>query len=229
MRGLWLIITHSCTATIKRSHLRSMQHPTTSQMGGQSVPALCAQSFTEGSASPPSGQFLQLFFPLGPNPWLRWVSEWQPLITVPLFVTPWTVAHQTPLSMGFPGKNIEWVAIPFSRGSSWPRDWAHVSWDSCLVGRLFTAEAGEGLLTNSTGSGRGISPATLCQGCRVGERYKCQLCGLRGQWYHNLWKLNWKIERRQSRDNFSYCHRRRNNNTLISVSLGCSNLMDCLL
>ena len=25
---------------------------------------------------------------------------------VPLFVTPWTVAHQPPLSMGFPGKNI---------------------------------------------------------------------------------------------------------------------------
>ena len=147
-----------------------------------------------------------------------------------LFVTPWTG--------NLPGSSVhgilqtrilEWVSMTSSRGSSWPRDWAHVSWDSCLVGRLFTAEAGEGLLTNSTGSGRGISPATLCQGCRVGERYKCQLCGLRGQWYHNLWKLNWKIERRQSRDNFSYCHRRRNNNTLISVSLGCSNLMDCLL
>ena len=57
---------------------------------------------------------------------------------VPFFVTPWTVAHQTPLSMGFPGKNIEWVAIPFSRGSSWPRDWAQVS---CIAGRFFTVWA----------------------------------------------------------------------------------------
>ena len=27
----------------------------------------------------------------------------------------------------FPGQNTEWVAIPFSRGSSQPRDWTHVS------------------------------------------------------------------------------------------------------
>ena len=29
----------------------------------------------------------------------------------------------------------EWVAISFSRGSSWPRDWTQVS---CIAGRLFT-------------------------------------------------------------------------------------------
>ena len=29
----------------------------------------------------------------------------------------------------------EWVAIPFSRGSSWPRDWTQVS---CIAGRFFT-------------------------------------------------------------------------------------------
>ena len=29
---------------------------------------------------------------------------------------------------------LEWVAIPFSRGSSQPRDWTHVS---CIAGRLF--------------------------------------------------------------------------------------------
>ena len=27
---------------------------------------------------------------------------------------------------------LEWVAISFSRGSSWPRDWTHVSWHSCM-------------------------------------------------------------------------------------------------
>ena len=30
---------------------------------------------------------------------------------------------------------LEWVAIPFSRGSSWPRDWTQLS---CVAGRLFT-------------------------------------------------------------------------------------------
>ena len=32
---------------------------------------------------------------------------------------------------------LEWVAIPFSRGSSPPRDQTHVS---CLAGRVFTTE-----------------------------------------------------------------------------------------
>ena len=36
-----------------------------------------------------------------------------------LFVTPWTIAHQAPLSMGF---SMAWVAMPFSRGSSQPRN-----------------------------------------------------------------------------------------------------------
>ena len=30
---------------------------------------------------------------------------------------------------------LEWVAMPFSRGSSWPRDWTHVSH---ISGRFFT-------------------------------------------------------------------------------------------
>ena len=30
---------------------------------------------------------------------------------------------------------LEWVAISFSRGSSWPRDWTHVSCSSC-IGKL---------------------------------------------------------------------------------------------
>ena len=37
--------------------------------------------------------------------------------------TPWAVAHQASLSMGILQVRIlEWVAIPFSRGSSQPRD-----------------------------------------------------------------------------------------------------------
>ena len=43
-------------------------------------------------------------------------------------VTPWTVAHQAPLYMGIlQARTLEWVALPFSRGSSWPRDRNHVS------------------------------------------------------------------------------------------------------
>ena len=33
---------------------------------------------------------------------------------------------------------LEWVAIPFSRESSWPRDW---TWVSCIAGRSFTVWA----------------------------------------------------------------------------------------
>ena len=44
-------------------------------------------------------------------------------------MTLWTVAHQTPLSVGVFKQEYR-VAISFSRGSSWPRDRAHVSCDS---------------------------------------------------------------------------------------------------
>ena len=40
-----------------------------------------------------------------------------------LFVTPWAIAHLAPLSMGIlQARLLEWVAFPFSRGSSQPRD-----------------------------------------------------------------------------------------------------------
>ena len=52
-----------------------------------------------------------------------------------LCVTLWTVAHQASLSMRLSRK--EEVVMPFSRGSSWPRDWTHVSY---IVGRIFTDE-----------------------------------------------------------------------------------------
>ena len=61
----------------------------------------------------------------------------QSLSHVQLFVTPWTVAHQALLSMGFQARVLEWVAISFSRGSSWPRDQTCIS---CTGGRFFTTE-----------------------------------------------------------------------------------------
>ena len=57
---------------------------------------------------------------------------------VRLLATPWTVAHQAPLSMGILQAGIlEWVAMLFSRGSSSPRD------QTCVfhfAGGLFTTE-----------------------------------------------------------------------------------------
>ena len=54
-----------------------------------------------------------------------------------LCVTPWTVAHQAPMFMGFPRQELEWVAISFSRASSWSRDQTRIS---CIAGRFFTTE-----------------------------------------------------------------------------------------
>ena len=54
---------------------------------------------------------------------------------VQFFATPWNVAHQAPLSMGFPRQEIlEWVAISSSRGFSWPWDQTHIF---CIAGRFF--------------------------------------------------------------------------------------------
>ena len=54
---------------------------------------------------------------------------------VPLFVTPWAVTHQTPLSWDSPGKNTEWFAILSSKGSFQLRDRTHFS---CIGRGFFT-------------------------------------------------------------------------------------------
>ena len=46
---------------------------------------------------------------------------------VQLFVTLWTIACQAPLSIGFSRQEYWSGLLPSSRGSSWPRDWTHVS------------------------------------------------------------------------------------------------------
>ena len=51
-------------------------------------------------------------------------------------MTPWTIAFQAPLSMGF-SRHEYWSGflLPFSRGSSQPRNQTQVS---CIAGRFFT-------------------------------------------------------------------------------------------
>ena len=68
---------------------------------------------------------------------------------VRLFATPWVIACQAPLSMGFlQARLLEWVAISPSRGSSRPRD---RTWGSCIAGRFFTTSTTwEALLTSYT-------------------------------------------------------------------------------
>ena len=51
------------------------------------------------------------------------------------FVIPWTVSCQVPCPWVLQARILEWVAVPFSRGSSWPRDGTQVSW---IAGRFFT-------------------------------------------------------------------------------------------
>ena len=63
-----------------------------------------------------------------------------------LFVTQWTAARQASLSITISSSGssvhgilqatiLEWVAIPFFRGSSWSRGQTQVS---CIAGRFFT-------------------------------------------------------------------------------------------
>ena len=57
-----------------------------------------------------------------------------------LSVTPWTVARQTPLPMGF-SRQEYWSGLPCppSKGPSWPRDWTCVSYGlPALAGGVFT-------------------------------------------------------------------------------------------
>ena len=52
----------------------------------------------------------------------------QSLSHVQLFATPWIAAHRASLSIGISQARIlERVAISFSRGSSWTRDWTPIS------------------------------------------------------------------------------------------------------
>ena len=69
------------------------------------------------------------------NPEVNW-TEVKSLSRVQLFVTPWTVGYQDPLSMGF-SRQEYWSGLPFpSPGEySWPRD---QTWVSHIVGRRFT-------------------------------------------------------------------------------------------
>ena len=56
--------------------------------------------------------------------------KWKSLNHVWLFATPWTVCSLPGASVHgiLQARILEWVAIPFSRGSPQPRDQTHISY-----------------------------------------------------------------------------------------------------
>ena len=59
-------------------------------------------------------------------------------VTSNSFLTPWTVAHQAPLSMGFPRKEY-WSGLPFPSPGDIPDPEIEPT-STALVGRFFTTE-----------------------------------------------------------------------------------------
>ena len=76
-------------------------------------------------------------------PWTSQLHE-SPLPRVYMLVTQLWPILCDPMDCSSPGSSVleilqarmlKWVAIPFSRGSSWPRAWTGVS---CIAGKFFT-------------------------------------------------------------------------------------------
>ena len=85
---------------------------------------------------------------------------WRQLLShVWLFVTPWTVACQAPLSMGF-SRQEYWSGLPlfFSRWSSRPRNRTHISCVSCIALRFFTTESPGKPATSQKGNSLTLLP-----------------------------------------------------------------------
>ena len=78
---------------------------------------------------------------LGGNSQRRYVSQriWLSLSCVRFFVTPWTVALQASLSMGFP-RQAYWSRLPFPPPGDLPNLWIKPT-SLALAGRFFTTES----------------------------------------------------------------------------------------
>ena len=68
-------------------------------------------------------------------PWWKW--KCYSLSHVQFFVTPWTVTHQTPLSMEFPRQEY-WSGLPFPSPGHLPNSGPYWTQVSCIAGRFFT-------------------------------------------------------------------------------------------
>ena len=79
-----------------------------------------------------------------------------------LFAIPWIIAYQgSPIHGIFQARLLEWVAISFSRGSSWPRGRTCVS---CIAGGFFTPHVMREEQRGNLGSSCGVVPPRLSGG-----------------------------------------------------------------
>ena len=135
-------------------------------------------------------------------------------------MTPWTVAHQAPLSMGISQARIlEWVAISFSRESSRPRDGTYVSCVSC-IGRwvLYHCTTWEAHLKKAVKwfkmkvfrhcgwmASQGISRGLLVDTSRLGHQESLREAGGHGTKQVRLSSWKWKpllsVKRKVQRTN----------------------------
>ena len=108
-----------------------------------------------------------------------------------------------PIDCSLPGSSVhgalqarilEWVAIPFSRGSFQPRGRTRVSCGSCKEGRFFTADKSEDSSEKLEKSFMYIKYQTVC------KKHICQAVALTNNFkylFHNnseaLWYLMWQF------------------------------------
>ena len=71
------------------------------------------------------------------NEWLSWWWWFSHEIMFDSFVTPWTIPHQAPRSMGF-SRQEYWSGLPFASPGDLARDRTHIS---CIAGGFFTNRA----------------------------------------------------------------------------------------
>ena len=124
----------------------------TRSWGAQVLQALMAASFQECTKSKPHAasdvdaqartSLLDVYYiprkPHSKNPWEQMLLLFSLLITSDSFCDPWTVAHQAPLSMGFP-RQVYWSGLPFPFPGLLPNPGIE-SMSSAWVGRFFTSE-----------------------------------------------------------------------------------------
>ena len=73
--------------------------------------------------------------------WISVCMHAQVLQLCPTLCNPMNCSPPGSLVHGiFQARILEWVTMPSSRGSSWPRDQTHISWISCIAGQFFAIE-----------------------------------------------------------------------------------------
>ena len=105
-----------------------------------------------------------------------WFCRLLLLSRVQLFAVPWTYSLPGSSLHGIlQARILEWIAVPFSRGSFWPRDW---TWVSCIAGRFFTIWATRGCLLQAGHWAHTFCPRGVC---RLHQKAICAVCSTVGE------------------------------------------------